>query len=176
MKRFYSIGIICVLLLGMAGCREKEEKKAQGFVENSVDAEAQEAVRYYVDTTSVSLKEQEQKVLESYSSVIGENYKDDTTLCLELVTNTIPMATRLQSAAEAITETITEEELLEVHELYVSYATEFVDALRLLLKAVDEQDESVTREANEKLGNADGFAKEFRAGLQELKEKYKLED
>ena len=161
MKKLFSIGILCALLLGMAGC---------------VDKEAKEAVKTYVDTTSVSLKEQEQRMLASYSSVIGMNYKDDNTLCMELVTNTIPMADGLVGAASAITETITNEELLEVHELYVSYATEFVDALRLLLKAVDEQDETYTRAANEKLGNADTYAKEFRAGLQELKEKYKLEE
>ena len=161
MKKFLSIVMLCAVLLSLAGC---------------VDKEAREAVKNYVDTTSVALMEQEQKMLSSYSSVIGMNYKDDNTLCLELVTNTIPMADGLVGSASAITETITDEELQEVHKIYVSYATEFVDALRLLLKAVDEQDESYTRAANEKLGNADGYAKEFREGLQELKEKYKLED
>lgn len=161
MKKFFSIMMLCVVLLSLAGC---------------VDKEAQEAVKTYVDTTSIPLKELEQKMLASYSSVIGMNYKDDSTLCLELVTNTIPMATSLQGAAETITETITEEELQEVHKLYVSYTVEFLGALRLMLTAVDEQNESIKDEANAKLETADVYAKEFRAGMQELKEKYKLVD
>ena len=161
MKKFVSIMMLCVMLLGLAGC---------------VDKEAREAVKTYVETSSVALMEQEQKMLASYSSVIGANYTDDDTLCMELVTNTIPMADGLVASAAAISETITNEDLLEVHGIYVSYATEFVGALRFLLKAVDEQDESYTRAANEKLGNADTFAKEFRTRLQELKKTYKLED
>ena len=161
MKKLISIIMLCTMFFGLAGC---------------VDKEAQEEVKTYIDTTSVPLQAQEQKMLVSYSSVIGANYKDDSTLCLELVTNTIPMADGLVGSASLITETITNEELKEVHELYVSYATEFADALRLLLKAVDEQDKSYTRAANEKLSNADAYAKEFRAGLEELKKTYKLEE
>ena len=161
MKKRLFAGLLCVMLLCLAGC---------------VDKEAQEAVRTYIDTTSVSLKQQEQNMLASYSSVIGTNYTDDSTLCLELVTNTIPMATSLQTEAQGITETITNEELKAVHELYVSYTTEFVDALRLLLTAVDEQDETYTQAANIKLSNADSYAKEFRTKLEELKTKYKLQN
>jgi len=161
MKKLFSIMMLCTILLGLAGC---------------VDKEAQEEVKNYIDTTSVIFKEQEQKMLDSYSSVIGMNYTDDTTLCMELVTNTIPMADALLSTASAVTETITNEELKEVHGFYVSYATEFVDALRSLLKAVDEQDKSYTEVANAKLSNADGHAKSFRSGLDELKKKYKLEE
>jgi len=161
MKKFLSIMMLCTVLLSLAGC---------------VDKEAQEAVQNYLDTASVSLKEQEQKMLDSYSSVIGANYTDDSTLCMELVTGTIPMATSLRSSAEVIADTITEEELLEVHQLYVSYATEFEEALRLLLKAVDEQDKTIRDAANAKLENADAYAKEFRTRLDELKKTYKLEE
>lgn len=160
MKKIFSIMMLCTVLLGLAGC---------------VDKEAQEELKNYIDTTSVSLQEQEKSMLASYSSVIGTSYTDDNTLCMELVLNTIPMADGLLSTASAVTETIADEDLREVHEIYVSYVTEFVDALRLLLKAVDEQDGTISEAANAKLLNADGYAKEFRARLEELKELYKLE-
>ncbi len=161
MKKVFSIILLCTMLLSLAGC---------------VDKEAQKEVKTYVDTTSVPLMEQERKMLASYSTVIGMNYKDDSTLCMEFVTNTIPMATSLLSTAEEITETITDEELKEVHQIYVSYVTEFIDALRMFLKAVDEGDESIKDAANAKLEVADSYAKEFRARLQELKKVYKLEE
>ena len=160
MNKVCSIGILCAGLLGMAGC---------------VDKEAQEAVKTYIDTTSVPLMEQEQKMLESYTSVIGDNYTDDATMCMEFVTNTIPLATNLQATAEGITETITNEEVLEVHNIYLSYVSEFVGALRMLLTAVDEQDQAIAAEANAMLNNANTYTVEFRTALQELKEKYSLE-
>ncbi len=159
-KRFIAV-LLCMMLSVLAGC---------------VDKEAQEAVKNYTDTVSPVLMEQEQKMLASFSSVVGANYTDDSTLCLELVQNTIPMATNLKSTAEGITETITEEELSEVHALYISYVAEFEEALRMLLTAVDEQDETISAAANEKLNNADRIAKEYRTRLQELKKIYKLEE
>ena len=159
-KRFIAV-LLCVMLSMLAGC---------------VDKEAQEAVKNYIDTASPVLMEQEQKMLVSFSSVIGTNYTDDSTLCLELVQNTIPMATSLKSTAEGITETITLEELSEAHALYVSYVSEFEEALRMLLTAVDEQDETISAAANEKLNNADRIGKEYRTRLEELKKVYKLEE
>ena len=159
-KRFIAV-LLCVMLSMLAGC---------------VDKEAQEAVKNYLDTASPVLMEQEQKMLVSFSSVIGTNYTDDSTLCLELVQNTIPMATSLKSTAEGITETITLEELSEAHALYVSYVSEFEEALRMLLTAVDEQDETISAAANEKLNNADRIGKEYRTRLEELKKVYKLEE
>lgn len=160
MKKGLFVGALCAMLLGLAGC---------------VDKEAQEAVKNYVETTSVSLKEQEQTMLVSYTGVIGENYTDDTSLCTELVVNTIPMATALKSEAESVLETITEEELAEVHISYVNYISEFEAALRLLLTAVDEQDKTISEEANVMLNNANTHATEFKTGLQALKEKYGIE-
>lgn len=159
MKKLISIVLLCTVMLGLAGC---------------VDKEAQEAVQNYIDTASPVLLEQEQKMLVSFSSVIGANYTDDSTLCMELVTNTIPMTTSLKSTAEGITETITLEELSEVHALYISYVSEFEEALRMMLTAVDEQDETISAAANEKLSNADRIAKEYRTRLEELKKVYKL--
>ena len=159
MKKRLFAGLLCVMVVLLAGC---------------VDKEAQEAVKNYTDTASPVLMEQEQKMLASFSSVIGTNYTDDSTLCLELVQNTIPMATSLKSTAEGITETITLEELSEAHALYVSYVSEFEEALRMLLTAVDEQDETISAAANEKLGNADRIGKEYRTRLEEIKKVYKL--
>lgn len=159
MKRLFSIGMLCVMLLGLAGC---------------VDKEAQKAVGEYISTTSVALMEQEQKMIASYSSVIGANFTDDSTLCMEFVLNTIPMATSLKSAAEGVAATITLEDLSEVHNLYVSYVSEFSEALNLFLTAVDEQDKTISAQANEKLNNANALATEFRTGLQSLAEKYEI--
>ncbi|MBQ8799004.1 MAG: hypothetical protein IJZ55_05505 [Lachnospiraceae bacterium] len=159
MKKLFSIGMLCVMLLGLVGC---------------VDKETQETVKEYINTTSVYLMEQEQKMIESYSSVIGANFTDDSTLCMEFALNTIPMAENLKSAAEGISETITAEELLEVHNIYVSYISEFSEALNLFLTAVDEQDKTISAQANEKLSNANVLAAEFRTGLQRLAEKYEI--
>ena len=160
MKRLFSIVVLCGMLLGLAGC---------------VDKEAQAAVQNYIDTASATFAAQEQLMMESYTSVIGTNYTDDATMCMEFVTNTIPLATSLQTTAEAVSETITNEEVLGLHELYINYVSEFLGAMRLLLTAVDEQDETIAAEANKMLNNANTYSEEFRATLKELKEKYNVE-
>ena len=160
MKKGLFVGVLCAMLFGLAGC---------------VDKEAKEEVKNYVETTSVSLKKQEQTMLVSYTSVIGENYTDDDTLCMELVLNTIPMATALRSEAENVAGAIAEVELAKVHASYVNYITEFEAALRLLLTAVDEQDKSISEEANMMLNNANTYATEFKTELQALKKKYRIE-
>lgn len=159
MKKILSIVMLCAMLLGLAGC---------------VDKEAQEAVQNYIDTASTTLGTMEQQMLISYTSVIGENYTDDSTMCLEFVTNTIPMGTNLQTTAEGVTETITNEEVLKVHNIYLKYVSEFVGALRMLLTAVDEKDQTIAAEANEMLNNANTYSVEFRTTIQELKEKYNI--
>ncbi len=160
MKKFLSIVVLCGMLFGLAGCADKE---------------AQEAVQSYIDTASTNFGTQEQRMLLSYTSVIGENYTDDSTMCWEFVTNTIPLGESLQTTAEGITETITNEDVLRVHNLYLSYVSEFVGALRMLLTAVDEQDKTIAAEANAMLNNSNTYAEEFREALQELKEKYDLD-
>ena len=160
MKKGLFIGMLCAMLFAMAGC---------------VDKKAQEEVKNYVETTSVALQEQEQTMLTSYASVIGVNFSDDETLCMELVVNTIPMASSLKSAAESVAETITDDDLAKVHASYVNYISEFEAALRLLLTAVDEQDKTISEEANVMINNANTYAKEFKTGLQALKEKYGIE-
>ena len=160
MKKLFSSMMLCTILLGLAGC---------------VDKEAQEAVQSYIDTASATFATQEQQMLESYTSVIGANYTDDSTMCLEFVTNTIPLGTSLQTTAEGITATITNEDVRKVHDLYLNYVSEFVGALRMLLTAVDEQDQTIAAEANVMLNNSNTYAEEFRAALQELKEKYNIE-
>ena len=160
MKKLFSIVMLCTILLGMAGC---------------VDKEAKEAVQSYIDTASATFATQEQLMLESYTSVIGTNYTDDATMCMEFVTNTIPLGTSLQTAAEGLTESITNEDVLKVHNLYLNYVSEFVGALRMLLTAVDEQDQTIAAEANAMLNNSNTYAEEFRTALKELKETYNIE-
>ena len=160
MKKLFSIVLLCAILAGLAGCTDKE---------------AQEAAQNYIDTATMTFATQEKLMLESYTSVIGANYTDDSTMCMEFVTNTIPLGTSLQTTAEGITESITNEDVLKVHNIYLSYVSEFVGALRMLLTAVDEQDQTIAAEANAMLNNANTYSEEFRAALQELKEKYNLE-
>lgn len=160
MKKLFSIVLLCAILAGLAGCTDKE---------------GQEAAQNYIDTASMTFATQEKLMLESYTSVIGANYTDDSTMCMEFVTNTIPLGASLQTTAEGITETITNEDVLKVHNIYLNYVSEFVGALRLLLTAVDEQDKAIAAEANAMLNNANTYSEEFRAALQELKEKYNLE-
>lgn len=160
MKKLISIIILCGMLAGLAGC---------------VDKEAQEAAQNYIDTASLTLGTLEKQMLESYTSVIGENYTDDSTMCMEFVLNTIPMATNLKTTADGITESITNEDVLKVHNIYLNYVSEFEGALRLLLTAVDEQDQTIAAEANAMLNNANTYSVEFREALQELQEEYNLE-
>lgn len=160
MKKFLSMVMLCSMLLGLAGC---------------VDKEAQAEVKNYIDTAAMTFGAQEKLMLESYTSVIGANYTDDSTMCMEFVTNTIPLATNLQTTVEGLTETIANEDVLRVHNIYLSYVSEFVGALRMLLTAVDEQDKTLAAEANAMLNNSNTYATEFREGLQELKGKYDLE-
>ena len=129
----------------------------------------------YVNTSMTTIGVLETSLLESYTSVVGNNYTNDNALYTELKLKTLNRAQALNSEAIRIGEALTDEEIKEVHDLYVSYSAEFLEALNLLKSAIEQKDLTISAQATEKLNSANTFAQEYQARLQSLAEEYEVE-
>lgn len=160
MRKFSSLILILICVLGIVGCGNNEKQDALMAYSNDILSELQPI---------------EDAFNESYKSVTGENYNDDETTYNELKKNTIVLARELSDGALVACDEITDEEILEVHRIYVNYAANQLNAINLMITAIENEDRAMVSTANEKLNEANNYALDYMTKIQALTEKYDLE-
>ena len=160
MKKVMALIFVIVMVFGLTGCRAVER---------------QEALLDYINNDVAELGTIEEELLASYESVSGENYTDDLEMYTEFTSNTSDLARNLNEKAVEIAEEITDEEILEVHRLYMNYSNKFMSVINLMISALENQDITLAVEANEKLNEANNYALDFRKALSRLAEKRDVE-
>ena len=126
--------LILALLFGSFGC-------ATGKV--SVD------LTTYVNQGVMNIAELEQKALAKYASVTGKNYKNDETVYQALQDDVIPLYKRFVRGLRAIQPET--EEVRTLHRIYIEAADSLLEGFKLVLLAIEKQDSSIIRPANEYL-------------------------
>ena len=157
MKRNSLLVIPIVLLMFLAGC---------------VSSEKQDALLKYLNEDLVEIAEIETAMLESYGSVSGNNYTDDADMYDELTMNTIELAKQLNIKAVDVMNSLTDENIMEVHKLYVEFTTKYISAFTLMLAALEEQDHKLIAEANEYIAEGNNLGFDYQRGLQKLADEY----
>ena len=157
MKRILVLLLGMVLLLALAGCS---------------GVTRQEALRIYVEGDMPRLSELESRFMESYVSVSGENYTDDKAMHKEFTETTLVLAKQLHDAAKEVSQTISDKELLKVHQLYVESALHYVDGVTAVIAALEKQDSSQITTANEKISTANSLGTEFQSKIRALAEEH----
>lgn len=160
MKRITSIFLVLFLLLGVGGCGNSEK---------------QEMLLKYINEDTAEMGEIESELLESYGSVTGDNYSSDIETYTEFNNNTITLARELSDEAVDISFSITDDEILEVHRIYMDYSNKFLSAVGIMISAIENQDTAQISEANEKLNEANNLALDYKRELQNLAKKYNIE-
>jgi outer membrane murein-binding lipoprotein Lpp len=157
MKRIFSILAVCVLMFSLTGCFHTEE---------------QDALLKYINEDMKDLNILETDMLASYQSVTGENATTDQAFYNELTTKTIVLAKDLSDKANKLTENITDEKILEVHKIYITYANTVVSAFTLYAEGAKNVDTNIITQGNAKMSEAAGYVADYKAKLNELGNEY----
>lgn len=160
MKRITSVFLVLILAFSLVACGSNEK---------------QEALLQYLNEDIVELVKIENELIESYSSVTGENYSSDMETYTEFVENTVNLARELNDEAVDLSLNISDDEVLDVHRLYMNYSNKFLSTISIMISALENQDATQIAEANEKLNEANNLVLDYKRELNKLAEKYNIE-
>lgn len=160
MKRIVLIIMVLILAIGLGGCANNEK---------------QESLLQYINNDVIEMGEIETKLIESYGSVTGENYINDNEMYEEFTEDTINLARELNDKAVELAFNIEDDEILEVHRLYMDYSNKFLNVIVIMISALENQDSTQIAEANEKLNEANNLALDYKKELNSLAKKYNVE-
>ncbi len=147
--------LILALLFGSFGCATEKV---------SVD------LTTYVNQGVMNIAELEQKALAKYASVTGKNYKNDEMVYQALQDDVIPLYKRFIRGLRAIQPQT--EEVRVLHRIYIEGADSLLEGFKLVLLAIEKQDSSIIRPANEYLETGLRDTERWKKDLIALSEKY----
>lgn len=159
MKRILTIFFSLILLSGLAGCVSKEK---------------QNELLQYINTDVKEMGELETQFLESYKSVTGDKYINDKIMYQEFTTNTLILARKLNDKSVEVGGKLTNEEILSVHKLYMNCCTKYLNVVSMIISALEDQDASQMRTANNILNEANSLAIDYKSQLNTLAQKYNV--
>ena len=160
MKKIFNFVLVLVLIFNIVSCG------------NSIKSEA---LLKYINEDLAVLSEMETKFLESYESVTGNNYINDYIMYEEFSRNTMVLSRDLNNKAIEIIKNIDDEEISELHRIYINLTSNYMNVVSLTLAALETQDFTNISLANEKLNNANNLALDFKEKLNVLAEKYNVD-
>lgn len=131
---------------------------------------AQDEIIKYINVETVELHKLDKIVVDSQSSVIGDNYQNDMITFEELKNTTLPASVNLVKKAGEIR--ITNEDLRNVHNIFIKAVRTRHDGLSLQMAAITAQDVSKMVEANKYIAESIDLVKEYEQKLKELGKKY----
>lgn len=160
MKRFFSIFIICSLMLCLTGCFNNEK---------------QDVLLKYINEDMKELSVLETDLLNNYQNVLADNGITDQSFYNSLTTEIIVSANNLRDKANKVTENISDEKLLEVHKLYVTYTDTLLVSFNLYAEGAKDSNLDKANEASEKMLEAVEISNEYKTKLNELATEYDVE-
>lgn len=160
MKRLIGILCICAIFGLLYGCTNTEK---------------QNEILDYVNNDSTMLGEIEQKLNDSYNSVVGNNFDNDLKAYEELSSNTINLAKDLNVKANEVAQKyFNNSEILEVHNVYLQYVTSYMNAVSYMLAAIENQNREFVIKANNEISSANSTGILWKSKLNDLCTKYKV--
>jgi hypothetical protein len=126
----------------------------------------------YINNQVPKIVPLEAEIMDEYSSVTGENYKDDPTM-LKVLQTLRPKCRRMLTILE---EEITPKtaEVRKIHELYIDAYNNYYNAFLLIELAIEKADPAIIVKANEKLDKARKLQRDWLSDLNELKRKHNV--
>jgi len=103
----------------------------------------------YLNQGVLNIAELEEKSLSRYASVTGSNYKDDQTTYEALRDYVIPLYRRFIRGLRALQPET--QDVRDLNRIYIDAADSLLEGFKLILLAIEKQDVSLIRPANEYL-------------------------
>ena len=162
MKKMLSFTVVIILsMMCIVGC--------------GGDPKQEELLNYVNGDDGKEMYELQKKLIESYGSVTGDNYKDDDTMYQEFEKNTITYANDLNEKATKIASSIEDEKLGAAHEKYLKYTSTMQSALTKFVEALKEQDPEKATAANDLISEANQYSMDYNDELEKLASEYGVE-
>ena len=156
---------ICILFLVLSCSSDKKYKGGKLFA-----GPAAADIVNYVNQGLISISELEQKSLERYASVTGENATTNQRLFEELRDFVIPTYKRfLQGLKEISPEN---EEVRQVHTIYIGAAESMLEGFQSIMVGSKNGDISIIKQGNKKLEEGRTKTEQWRKALDDLYKKH----
>jgi len=159
-KKVSILGIFLAVFFLFVGCASNKGLTSKTTV-NLVN---------YVNQGVLMIAELEQKSLERYASVTGENYTTEQRVYDELSTFVIPNYKRFVDGLKAIT--IEDKEIRELHAIYVNAAELMYSGFNTKMIGIEKNNEELVTEGNKDIEKAAEEGNRWRLALVELYKKY----
>jgi hypothetical protein len=124
----------------------------------------------YINQGVLMIAELEQKSLERYASVTGENYTDDQKIYNELKDFIIPTYQRFADGLKAISPE--DSEIQRIHNIYINAADLMSEGFKNKLIGIELNNEAIIIQANENIEKARDENERWRLELRALCGKY----
>lgn len=151
-KKLQAVVVTLMMVLCVTGC----------------GAEQDEFLDYVNGDARQEVIDLEKKAKDSYTSVSGDNYKDDQTMLDELSTNALDFTKQAVEKATAMEKDLKEESVKKVHALYVSSLKDLQSGIEQLTQALENSDSDQASKANETLGKANDESAKYQEELNKL--------
>ncbi len=156
---------VAILLLMAAGCNTKDIRGGK-----IITGPAAADIVNYVNTGLLGIAELEQKSLEAYASVTGDNYTTDQRVYEELRDFVVPNYKRFVDGLRNIA--IENEEVRGVHGIYMQAAESIYDGFRTKMMGIENKDENIIVQGNKKIEKGEAEIERWRSELRELYKKH----
>lgn len=114
----------------------------------------------------------ETKAIRAYEAVSGNNYKNDSTMYVELEVAVLPNYSTFCTELKKYQSEIKEPELVNLHKIYVEGAELQLKGFDLIKTALEKQDTAIIAEANACLDKGRTLIGEWKSGLDSLCKKH----
>ncbi len=125
----------------------------------------QDEILNYINKDLQELSVIENQMIDSYQSVIGDNYSNDNTTLKEFKNNTVVLTKEFKEKTIEISKGLKNKNLIKTHKILMDYASTFDGAVELFISALEDKDTDKVAQANAKIGQADDLIAEFRDSL-----------
>ena len=160
MKKIFVWALVIAMALSMTGCSKKEKRE--------------ELLKYlYEDCTELDVLCSE--MIESFNSVVSDNQFNNAVTYKEFKDVTKPKAEAALKEAKDVAEQIEDEDLAEVHGLFIDYLEAFIEVIDMAMKGIDESSNDQIDRVNARLKEVNGMREEYHNRLKELGEECDVE-
>lgn len=135
----------------------------------------QKDIMEYISIDSVEMYKIESEALASYDSVTGPNFVDERTMYNEIKTNTINLARELNDMALNVEVELSDDEILEVHRIYVEFSDKLLSAMELMMSGIENQNVEEINQANATMNETNFLSIEYIKAVQDLAKEYNVE-
>ncbi|MBX2896494.1 MAG: hypothetical protein KF763_13690 [Cyclobacteriaceae bacterium] len=117
----------------------------------------------YINVEMPKVAPLESEAVEAYASISGENYQGDSVMYYTITETVVPKYEEFYSILKDIKPATAEVQSL--HKEYVQAAADQLEAFKLILVAIEQQDPQIISEANDDLAEGRALLKMWRADL-----------